>query len=428
MPSDAASGSVFLSHSSLDRHIVEEEIIPVLEKGGVTVWYSPAEIRTSEQWERSIRSGLESSEWFVIVISRNSAKSEWVKHELNWAVQNRWSPGRIIPIALDDSKVDVFHLALDRLQWVHFRRDPQAKTKLVQLFAGGGVSLEDGYYKRTQARVEKRISELSAVNIRIPFQPPINVIRSLKALPRQGKLIRFKEHNLPLPPRSVLDHVYSLAHTADVLLPHIDHKLAASDVRRLANCITFHDLCEVLIDDYPAYTDTRRLFDYERTADDLAQLENAANKLIRPWLGPKLLLDFDDSMSVLDDSNLALSRFLVLIDKIDPIIAIWRYLFQFRSKLDVSAFLTATEDFFSNSHVRRVCELSAIDKERMCALIEFLQDPEHARRYYTEQRLPGTISGLDKRFPLKMLIEGRRLTFISTPHVKTGQRRRRRKS
>ena len=198
-------------------------------------------------------------------------------------------------------------------------------------------------------------------------------------------------------------------------MPHIDHRLTMSDQRRLANCTAFHDLAEVLIGDYPAYTNTRRSLGYERTTEELMRLEEAANTLIRPWLGQQLLLDFDDAMSILKDSTLRLSKFVTLIDKIDPIIAIWRYLYQFRAKLDITTFLTATDHFFSNSNVRRVCEGSDIDRERMCAMIEFLQNPGNAKRYFVAEKLPGHIAGLEKGFPVGALIEGTKLTFVRAP-------------
>ena len=171
---------VFLSHSSVDRPFVEKEIIPLLERHGIAVWYSRTDIQTAQQWERSIRRGLESSEWFVIVLSRNSATSEWVRHELNWAVEHRWDPARIIPISIDDSEPDAFHISLPRLQRVDFFGDPEATVKLVQPFLSELRDMADDSETQT-ARVKRRVSELATVTVPIPSHLPINVVDSLKA-------------------------------------------------------------------------------------------------------------------------------------------------------------------------------------------------------------------------------------------------------
>src|SRR5262245_12710650 len=79
----------FISHASKDRHVVEGDLLELFKALGQTVWYPRESIRTTEEWERSIKVGLDSSDWFVLVMSPQSANSEWVKRELGWALRNR---------------------------------------------------------------------------------------------------------------------------------------------------------------------------------------------------------------------------------------------------------------------------------------------------------------------------------------------------
>jgi hypothetical protein len=72
---------VFISHSTRDRSFVEAELVPVLSGAGYGFWYSKDSIRTAELWERSIRAGLASCDWFTIVMSANSVASDYVKDE-----------------------------------------------------------------------------------------------------------------------------------------------------------------------------------------------------------------------------------------------------------------------------------------------------------------------------------------------------------
>ena len=106
---------VFISHCTEDRDIIEEEIIPCLQdEVKVEFWYAPFRIRTAENWERSIRDGLENSDWFIVVMSPRSAKSDWVRQEVHWAMEER--KGRIVPLLLETCNKDDFHVGLRAIQ------------------------------------------------------------------------------------------------------------------------------------------------------------------------------------------------------------------------------------------------------------------------------------------------------------------------
>jgi hypothetical protein len=76
---------VFISHATADRDFVEREIIPLLQGHGVETWYARDDVAAAEEWERTILKGLRSCDYFLVVMSPQSARSRWVKREVDWA-------------------------------------------------------------------------------------------------------------------------------------------------------------------------------------------------------------------------------------------------------------------------------------------------------------------------------------------------------
>jgi serine/threonine protein kinase len=112
---------VFISHSTKDREIVEQEVISLLAGHHIETWYARDDIQTASEWEASIREGLEACDWFLVVMSPRSAASKWVQREVGWAMDNR--EGRIIPVLLEECNRYLFHLGMPRIQHVDLRGD-----------------------------------------------------------------------------------------------------------------------------------------------------------------------------------------------------------------------------------------------------------------------------------------------------------------
>lgn len=124
---------VFISHSTRDRSYVEREIIALLSANGIDTWYCKDDIRTADEWERTIFKGLESCEWFLLAMSVHSAASEWVKDEVHWAIDER--PNRIVPVRIGECKPRDFHIRLGRIQYVDFLLDlEEGKRRLLQVW------------------------------------------------------------------------------------------------------------------------------------------------------------------------------------------------------------------------------------------------------------------------------------------------------
>lgn len=98
--------SVFISYSSKDaseaRRLARE-----LARNGISAWIDEYEILPGDSIGEKITEGLRTSEYLLVLLSKNSTQSDWVRFEIGKALdRNREATAiRIIPVRLDDSPV-----------------------------------------------------------------------------------------------------------------------------------------------------------------------------------------------------------------------------------------------------------------------------------------------------------------------------------
>lgn len=112
--------SVFLSHSSKDKAFVSR-LATDLKSRGVPVWFDQWELKVGDSLTEKIEQGISQSGWLAVVISRNSASSDWVQKELR-AAQARELRDKnvfVLPIIIDDCEIPLF--LLDKL-YADFRK------------------------------------------------------------------------------------------------------------------------------------------------------------------------------------------------------------------------------------------------------------------------------------------------------------------
>jgi len=132
-PEGVASGSVFLSHSSLDSMFVQR-LAKDFTAYGIPVWYSGWEMNVGDSVRERIEQAIEESAWLVVVLSKQSVTSKWVKEELNGAFAKSIEQDFdfILPVLLEDCKVPRF---LQARLYADFRTDYQAGlTALLRRF------------------------------------------------------------------------------------------------------------------------------------------------------------------------------------------------------------------------------------------------------------------------------------------------------
>jgi hypothetical protein len=110
---------IFISYSRKDIGFVRK-LAGDLEKAGYDVWWDLTDLRGGDDWLRVIPAAIESSEHFIVVLSPNSAMSDWVKKEYTQALSSR---KKIIPLMLTRSSVP---FALNTINYVDFTSDDYA--------------------------------------------------------------------------------------------------------------------------------------------------------------------------------------------------------------------------------------------------------------------------------------------------------------
>ncbi len=124
---------VFISYSSKDINFIEKEILPLLRKHPLSIWYSEKSIKATKDWERTILENLQTSDWIIVVLSPNAVASDWVRSEVHWALEKK--PERVIPIIYKDCDPSYMHLKMPRIQFIDYRKDIEAaRSKLLDLW------------------------------------------------------------------------------------------------------------------------------------------------------------------------------------------------------------------------------------------------------------------------------------------------------
>src|SRR5919109_34082 len=104
---------IFISYSRKDIGFVRK-LAGDLENAGYDVWWDLTDLRGGDDWPRVIPAAIEASQFVIVVLSPNSAISDWVEKEYTQALGLR---KKIIPIMLRPSRVP---FALNTINYVNF--------------------------------------------------------------------------------------------------------------------------------------------------------------------------------------------------------------------------------------------------------------------------------------------------------------------
>jgi hypothetical protein len=131
---NAAPKELFLSHSSADVRFVRR-LAKILADHGVKCFVSSASIRGGHEWHDQIGAALKRCDWFLVVVSRKSVQSRWVRHELIAALQKQRYRERIIPLRYQTCDAEKLSWALSNFQEIDFRKNVhQACSELLNLW------------------------------------------------------------------------------------------------------------------------------------------------------------------------------------------------------------------------------------------------------------------------------------------------------
>ena len=90
----------FVSYSHMDRDIVEP-IIMGLKRKMCRVWYDEG-LTPGESWNDDIAEHIKNCDCFILMLSKSSVESKYVKAEINYALSK---DKKVLPVLLEDTKL-----------------------------------------------------------------------------------------------------------------------------------------------------------------------------------------------------------------------------------------------------------------------------------------------------------------------------------
>lgn len=433
---------VFISYRwiSPDQEWVRDRLFPALEAAGLKVCLDVEDFVPGRNLILEMeRAGLQSRQ-VVCVISPEYFKDGRMVGFEELLARSRDPSGSksvLIPLVFRQTRIPDRIRGLIPIDWTNSRHHGREWGKLLKALGARNsraphpeIFPETAVTDHITKKTNTFLHELEQVSIHLIDRDAIKIGKTLRMIPRAGKEIRIKRSGLKLPVRSVYDHIQSMAHSADVLRQVLDKSSCLSS-EDIARCIVFHDIGEVLIGDYPSYTELHHASVGEADADprymplhpkntwqrgskEVQYFEQVAAKFVGGWLGKKLQIDFAKGRRLRNINN-PVGRYVAVLDKMDPIIGVWRYLFQYRNDniFNPETFVTAMRHFFENPDVISVCEKVEANPN-LLRLIRELQNESNASAYYHNSSILDRMANSSQisSNQITNLIEGRILAFV----------------
>ena len=117
-PSKNQAAKVFISYSHQDKAFVKK-LAGNLEKEGMKVWWDFEALKGGQDWSKEIERGIKQCEYFLVALTPDAVKSEWVANEIAYALQAQKT---IIP--LHKKKCDI-PIGLIKKQYIDFEKQTQ---------------------------------------------------------------------------------------------------------------------------------------------------------------------------------------------------------------------------------------------------------------------------------------------------------------
>lgn len=98
----------FISHSSVDKHDIVDELVQTIRNMGYSVWYDKNEILVGDDISTKVQKGLSEAYCLILVITNNFMKSKWTFYETGFFDNTK--NNRIIPLIYGISNSNVYRL------------------------------------------------------------------------------------------------------------------------------------------------------------------------------------------------------------------------------------------------------------------------------------------------------------------------------
>jgi hypothetical protein len=142
---------IFLSHSASDKPFARR-LGNDLRGWGARVWIDEAEIKIGDSLIDKISHGIDDTDYLVVLLSRASSASEWVRREVNIAITQEihGRKVKVLPCLLEDIRMPSF--LIDK-KYADFRRGHSYLSARGQLLDALGITRQDGEYNFLEQHV-----------------------------------------------------------------------------------------------------------------------------------------------------------------------------------------------------------------------------------------------------------------------------------
>lgn len=120
---------IFISYSQKDKQFVDKLAL-LLVAARHHVWMDRWELSLGDSLTQKIENALTSASAILVIVSKNSVKSTWMRRELSAGLIRELEEKRtlVMPCVIDDCEIPLF--LRDKL-YADFRRDPDAAFRLI---------------------------------------------------------------------------------------------------------------------------------------------------------------------------------------------------------------------------------------------------------------------------------------------------------
>jgi len=139
-PAESRRVVCFISFSHADQAFVDERVVEVLKRQRIQPWIAPRSIEPGKQWLDEIIKGLTTADYVIVIVSGNSAKSDWVKREVNAAMTLPGLTDRIIPVLIDETPPKDVHLFLSSIEAIPYKELAEVAQRFSGMFDASRAS------------------------------------------------------------------------------------------------------------------------------------------------------------------------------------------------------------------------------------------------------------------------------------------------
>ena len=157
-PTNPPMHDVFISHASEDKMEVARPLAALLIQHGLKVWFDEHELTVGDSLRRAIDSGLQTSRFGIVILSKSFFEKEWPQKELDALVSREDGSGKVIlPVLhkLNKKEVAIYSPLLgDRLSASTLDGIPQVANKILAAIAKAKIQSAEYSNEKTNGEVK----------------------------------------------------------------------------------------------------------------------------------------------------------------------------------------------------------------------------------------------------------------------------------